>query len=228
MPSDVQYPDSVQFDPNVPLDTSQIREGPDATMAPRPRNRFPVAAAETPYVDDTSDSPEWSGDQEPMGPYPGEDAMSLQDRINRAIVIQQYQDAVANGSIRPPKKMMGLSGEMPEADPDMTELPYEPEPVNGSANYHPNAAGAVDNEGIQSLPDTGDGVYRTDAPASNVVGNESDVNSWDYTYETIPVYAVPKELGGGEYVGQLEWAPSLPQDLKPIRFVKVPRMERMT
>jgi hypothetical protein len=133
---------------------------------------------------------------------------------------------------RPPETFMGPgypeAGDLPSFDPSMAEQPYAPPPQNASPEYHPNPAGGMDNEGIQSLPETGDGVYLEDAPDPRVTGSEGDVDNWDYSYETIPVYAVPREMGGGEYVGLLEWAPSLPQDLKPIRYVKVPRSNKMS
>lgn len=104
-------------------------------------------------------------------------------------------------------------------NPNIT--PYEGPPQRPPADPYTN-------EGVMQLPGEGYDVYRQPAPDPSVLGNENNVDSWDYTSEIVPVYAVPPELGGGEYVGDLKWAPSLPQNLQPIRYVKVPRMERLT
>lgn len=125
---------------------------------------------------------------------------------------QDYQYPEA-GDVRGPE----------DADPALMNpniTPYEGTPQEPATSQY-------DDQGRMTLPGEGYDVYR-EPVNPNVMGNESHVDSWDYTSELVPVYAVPAELGGGEYVGDLQWAPSLPQNLQPIRYVKVPRAEKMT
>ena len=146
-----------------------------------------------------------------------------------ALLAQQIFDWLAQS--KPP---VGFTGyEYPEAGD--VRNPADADPANINPNITPYEgspedphSAQYDDQGRMTLPGDDGSSYYEDAPAPNVVGNEAPVDSWDYSYEVVPVYAVPPELGGGEYVGPLKYAPSLPQNLQPVRYVKVPRMERMT
>lgn len=121
------------------------------------------------------------------------------------------------------------AGDVPTmGDPDMAELPSW-EPVRPSTpNWQQTPAGGMDQEGILTLPDSNDGIAYQPQPDPRVVGKEGSVDAWDWTYEVVPVYAVPDELGGGEWVGDLQYAPSLAvYQPQIIRYTKIPRSGKM-
>jgi hypothetical protein len=122
------------------------------------------------------------------------------------------------GDVRSPK----------DGNPFSTDLPYWQESKPTTRDIQPAPEGNYDTEGRLRLPDVDDSVYRGYAPDPNVTGKESEIDTWDYSYELAPVYAVPEELGGGEWTGNLQMAPSLAvYQPKILRYVKVPRSNKV-
>lgn len=108
---------------------------------------------------------------------------------------------------------------LPGADPLNQRIPKATKPPTPHGITEETPSGIVlPGQQSELMPDMSQLPYQTQ-PEPNVYGSDEET-SWDQQVERVPVYQLPD---GREYVGDLQWAPSVPQDLQPIEYRMVPR-----